>query len=132
MLLCVLVCFCACLCVMVRICAFLCVFASFCACMCVLKRVCVLLRLCAFLCWFVCFGGSLFCFCACMCKLYRVHRRPEGLTWGSCPRNLKMMTSHAVPVKNIRNFSLAPSALASNTLKFNRKNFRLRLRLAEN
>ena len=52
--------------------------------------------------------------------------------------NLKLMTSYAVPVENTLKYSLAPSALASNTLKLslerrkkNRKNFRLRLRRAE-
>ena len=42
-----------------------------------------------------------------------VHRRPEGVTWGSCPPwNLKMMTSYAVFVQNALKFSLAPFALA--------------------
>ena len=53
------------------------------------------------------------------------------------PWNLKMMTSYAVAVQNIPKFSLAPSALESNTLKFslkrrrNRENFRSRLQRVE-
>ena len=44
----------------------------------------------------------------------------RGATWGSCPPpwNLKMMTSYAVLVENTLKFLLAPSACASNSLKF--------------
>ena len=71
---------------------------------------------------------------------YLVHRRPEGGGQPGAvasPWNLKMMTSYAVFVQNTLKFSLAPSALASNTLKLslkrrkNREKFRLRLRRAE-
>ena len=50
---------------------------------------------------------------------------PPPLTW-----NLKMLMSYAVPMENTLKFSLAPLALASNTLKLslkrrnNRENFR--------
>ena len=52
------------------------------------------------------------------------------------PWNLKMITSYDVPVENTLRFSLAPSALPSNTLKFslkrrNRENFSSRLRRAK-
>ena len=62
-----------------------------------------------------------------------------GQGGGTCPPpwNLKKMTSYAAVLKNTPNFSLAPSALALDTLYFSlkrrkkRKNFRLRLRRAE-
>ena len=50
----------------------------------------------------------------------------ERTTWGSSPSpwNLKMMTSYAVSVQNTLKFSLAPSALASNTLKLSLKRWK--------
>ena len=49
------------------------------------------------------------------------HRRPEPPPplW-----NLKMMTSYAVPVENTLKFSLAPSAITSNTLKDTKTKFK--------
>ena len=53
------------------------------------------------------------------------------------PWNLKKMTSYAAVLQHTLKFSLAPSALATDTLYFSlkrakkRENFRLRLRLAE-
>ena len=55
----------------------------------------------------------------CRIKLVLIGARRGGQpgTVASSPWNLKMMTSHAVPVENILKFSLAPSTLASNTVK---------------
>ena len=52
------------------------------------------------------------------------HRRPEGGQPGAVappPWNLKMMTSYAVPMENTLKFSVAPSVLASITLKLSLK-----------
>ena len=48
----------------------------------------------------------------------------RGSTGGSCPPhywNLKMMTLDVLSAQNILKFLLAPSAIASNTLKFVKK-----------
>ena len=48
-----------------------------------------------------------------------MHRRPKGgLPGAAAPWNLKMVTSYTVPVENTLKCSLAPSALAINTLNF--------------
>ena len=55
----------------------------------------------------------------CRIKLVLIGARRGGQpgTVASFPWNLKMMTSHAVPMENTLKFSLAPSTLASNTVK---------------
>ena len=68
------------------------------------------------------------------------HRRPEGegnLGQLTSPLEFEKMTSYAAVLQNTVKFSLAPSALALDTLYFslkrrekNAKNFRLRLRRA--
>ena len=69
------------------------------------------------------------------------HGRPQEGGKGALallPRIWKKMTSYAAVLQNTLKFSLAPSALAINTLCFTlkrrkkRKSFRLRLRRAEN
>ena len=68
-----------------------------------------------------------------------IHGRPQGGQGGHLPPPLEFekMTSYAAVLQNTLKFSLAPSALAIDTLYFSLKrakkckNFRLRLRRAE-
>ena len=56
-------------------------------------------------------------FCGRPCPWTSAGKRAGAEYWYLLPWNLKLMTSYTVPLQNL-NFSLAPSALALNTLKF--------------